>query len=42
LAVIALEKIGLSHCTGQTRAAQVRERLGQRFFFASVGAVLEV
>ena len=42
LEVFAIEKIGVSHCTGQTRAAQVRERLGQRFFFASVGAVLEV
>ncbi|MBN2644590.1 MAG: MBL fold metallo-hydrolase [Desulfuromonadaceae bacterium] len=37
-----IEKIGVSHCTGQARAAQLRERIGQRFFFGSVGAVLEI
>jgi 7,8-dihydropterin-6-yl-methyl-4-(beta-D-ribofuranosyl)aminobenzene 5'-phosphate synthase len=37
-----IQHIGVSHCTGQNRAAQIRERFGQRFFFASVGAILEL
>lgn len=37
-----IQHIGVSHCTGQNRAAQIRERLGQRFFFASVGAILQL
>ncbi len=37
-----IEKIGVSHCTGQMRAALVREKFPQSFFFASVGAKLEI
>ncbi|MCD6525419.1 MAG: MBL fold metallo-hydrolase [Desulfuromonas sp.] len=37
-----IEKLGVSHCTGQARAAQLRNEFGKRFFFGSVGAVLEV
>jgi 7,8-dihydropterin-6-yl-methyl-4-(beta-D-ribofuranosyl)aminobenzene 5'-phosphate synthase len=37
-----IQHIGVSHCTGQNRAAQIRERFGQRFFFGSVGAILEL
>lgn len=37
-----LRHIGVSHCTGQNRAAQIRERMGQKFFFGSVGAILQV
>jgi len=37
-----IQHIGVSHCTGQNRAAQIRERMGARFFFGSVGAVLQL
>ncbi|MGM0417060.1 MAG: MBL fold metallo-hydrolase [Thermodesulfobacteriota bacterium] len=37
-----IRHIGVSHCTGQNRAAQIRERVGQKFFFGAVGAVLQV
>lgn len=37
-----IEHIGVSHCTGLDKAAQLHARLGERFFFGSVGAVLEV
>lgn len=37
-----LQKIGVSHCTGQARAALLRNEFGKRFFYGSVGAVLEV
>ncbi|APG28790.1 MBL fold metallo-hydrolase [Syntrophotalea acetylenivorans] len=37
-----IEKIGVSHCTGLPKAAQLASRLGERFFFASVGTVLTV
>ena len=36
-----IEKVGVSHCTGQQRAALLYARLGERFFFGNVGAVLE-
>jgi 7,8-dihydropterin-6-yl-methyl-4-(beta-D-ribofuranosyl)aminobenzene 5'-phosphate synthase len=36
-----IEKIGVSHCTGLPRAAQLNARLGERFFFANVGTVLD-
>jgi 7,8-dihydropterin-6-yl-methyl-4-(beta-D-ribofuranosyl)aminobenzene 5'-phosphate synthase len=38
----AIDRIGVSHCTGLPRAAMLHARLGERFFFGSVGAVLEV
>ncbi len=37
-----IEKLGASHCTGLEVGAKLYSRLGDRFFFASVGAVLEV
>lgn len=37
-----IQKLGVSHCTGQSRAAQLRMIFGSRFFFGSVGAVLEI
>lgn len=37
-----IQHLGVSHCTGQNRAAMIRERVGQRFFFGSVGATLEL
>ncbi len=37
-----VQHIGVSHCTGQTRAALMRERFGQKFFFGSVGAILQL
>ncbi len=36
-----VEKIGVSHCTGQARASAMHARLKDRFFFGSVGTVLE-
>jgi 7,8-dihydropterin-6-yl-methyl-4-(beta-D-ribofuranosyl)aminobenzene 5'-phosphate synthase len=39
---IGIEKIGVSHCTGQLRSAQLYGKFQKRFFFGSVGAVLEV
>jgi len=38
----AIEKLGVSHCTGQSRAAQLRQIFPSQFFYGSVGAVLEV
>ena len=37
-----IQKLGVSHCTGQRRAAMLRNEFGKRFFFGSVGAVLTV
>lgn len=39
---LKIEKVGVSHCTGLSGAARMAARLGSRFFFAAVGAVLEV
>jgi len=36
-----IERIGVSHCTGLAKAAVLHNRLGDRFFFGSVGSVLE-
>jgi 7,8-dihydropterin-6-yl-methyl-4-(beta-D-ribofuranosyl)aminobenzene 5'-phosphate synthase len=36
-----IEKIGVSHCTGLVNAARMYALLGERFFFGSVGIVLE-
>ena len=36
-----IERIGVSHCTGLEKASLMHARLGQRFFFGTVGAVLE-
>lgn len=37
-----VEKIGVSHCTGQIRAAQLQADFPGRTFFASVGSSLEL
>lgn len=37
-----IEKVGVSHCTGLPNAARLASRLGDRFFFANVGTVLEI
>jgi 7,8-dihydropterin-6-yl-methyl-4-(beta-D-ribofuranosyl)aminobenzene 5'-phosphate synthase len=36
-----IERIGVSHCTGLAKAAELYNQLEDRFFFGSVGAVLE-
>jgi 7,8-dihydropterin-6-yl-methyl-4-(beta-D-ribofuranosyl)aminobenzene 5'-phosphate synthase len=36
-----IEKIGVSHCTGLVNAAKMQALLGERFFFGTVGTVLE-
>ena len=38
---VHIEKIGVSHCTGLPNAARLHALLGDRFFFGSVGTVLE-
>ncbi len=37
----SIERIGVSHCTGLEKASMLHARLGKRFFFGTVGAVLE-
>ncbi len=37
-----IERIGVSHCTGLSRAAMLHAHLGERFFFGSVGTTLEM
>ena len=36
-----IERLGVSHCTGLEKAAELRVRLGERFSFGCVGAQLE-
>ncbi len=36
-----IEKMGVSHCTGLMKASLLHARLGEKFFFGSVGSVLE-
>ncbi len=36
-----IQRIGVSHCTGLEKASLLHARLGDRFFFGTVGAVLE-
>jgi len=36
-----IKHIGVSHCTGLEKGSLLHARLGRRFFFGSVGAVLE-
>lgn len=36
-----IERLGVSHCTGQEKAAILHARLGERFFFGCVGAELD-
>ena len=37
-----IARIGVSHCTGQRVSARLAHEFGERFFFCSVGAVVEV
>lgn len=39
---MGVEKVGASHCTGLAGSARLMAALGDRFFFAGVGAVVEV
>ncbi|HKL49140.1 MAG TPA: MBL fold metallo-hydrolase, partial [Desulfuromonadales bacterium] len=36
------KRLGVSHCTGLPRAAQMQERFKGRFLFAGIGTELEV
>ncbi len=36
-----IERIGVSHCTGLEKASRLHAKLDERFFFGTVGAVLE-
>jgi len=36
-----IERVGVSHCTGMTKASLLHTRLKERFFFGCVGASLE-
>ena len=42
MADMGVERVGASHCTGLAGAARLREALGDSFYFAGVGSVLEV
>jgi len=42
LAGLNVERLGLSHCTGQIRSAQIHARFPAKVFFAAVGATLAV
>ena len=42
MAGMGVERVGASHCTGLAGSARLREALGDSFFFAGVGSVLEV
>ncbi len=37
-----IEKIGVSHCTGMRAAFRLHQEFGDRFFYGSVGNVLEI
>ncbi len=37
-----IERIGTSHCTGLEAAMHIRQEFGARFFFCSVGTVIEI
>jgi 7,8-dihydropterin-6-yl-methyl-4-(beta-D-ribofuranosyl)aminobenzene 5'-phosphate synthase len=39
---LSVQRIGVSHCTGLRAASRLAHEFGDRFFFASVGTVLEV
>jgi 7,8-dihydropterin-6-yl-methyl-4-(beta-D-ribofuranosyl)aminobenzene 5'-phosphate synthase len=36
-----IERMGVSHCTGQTQASRLHAKLKERFFFGNVGFTLE-
>jgi len=37
-----IERLGAAHCTGLQQASRLATHFGERFFFASVGTVLEI
>ena len=37
-----IERLGVSHCTGQKTASRLASEFGNRFFFCNVGTVVEV
>ena len=39
---MGVERVGASHCTGLEGSARLRDALGDSFFFAGVGSVLEL
>ncbi|MEW6375212.1 MAG: MBL fold metallo-hydrolase [Thermodesulfobacteriota bacterium] len=39
---MAIEKIGVSHCTGMRAAFRLHQEFGDRFFYGCVGSILEV
>jgi 7,8-dihydropterin-6-yl-methyl-4-(beta-D-ribofuranosyl)aminobenzene 5'-phosphate synthase len=39
---MGVERVGASHCTGLAGSARLKEALGENFFFAGVGAALEI
>lgn len=42
LAGLKVDRLGVSHCTGQIRSAQLHARFPDKVFFAAVGSQLEV
>jgi len=42
LATLGATRIGVGHCTGQTRSARLYGQFPERVFFASVGSVFEI
>jgi 7,8-dihydropterin-6-yl-methyl-4-(beta-D-ribofuranosyl)aminobenzene 5'-phosphate synthase len=36
-----IERMGVSHCTGQPQASRLYSKLKERFFFGSVGYTME-
>jgi 7,8-dihydropterin-6-yl-methyl-4-(beta-D-ribofuranosyl)aminobenzene 5'-phosphate synthase len=42
LKACAVQKIGVSHCTGMASALRMSQEFGDKFFFCPVGTVLEV
>lgn len=39
---IKIEKIGVCHCTGMRAAFRLHQEFGDRFFYGSVGSILEI
>lgn len=42
LETFSIERIGVSHCTGLAPAAVLKQRFGNRFFFANVGSTITI
>ena len=37
-----IERLGVSHCTGQKAAQELAQAFGDRFFYCNVGSVVEL